>query len=230
MGLGPLLAGLLVQYAPEPLKLTFVVHIVLMGFAAVIVLVVPETSPRSGTIGFQRLAVPAPVRSVFPTAATAGFAGCAVLGLFNAVSPSFVAHIIGIGNHAVAGAIVCAIFASSVVAQLTFARIEPNKALAAGCVVLVIGMLIIAASLHFSSLALLIVGAVVAGVGRGVTFSRGLYAVVEHTPLERRAEVTSAHFMCFTSQTRCRWSGSVSWSRIGGCVRRESFSRSRSWC
>ncbi|MGB8504336.1 MFS transporter, partial [Mycobacterium sp.] len=30
LGLGPLVAGLLVQYAPEPLNLSFVVHIVLM--------------------------------------------------------------------------------------------------------------------------------------------------------------------------------------------------------
>jgi MFS family permease len=195
MGLGPLLAGLLVQYAPDPLKLAFVVHIVLMGFAVAIVSIVPETSPRTGTVGFQRLSVPAEVRPTFITAGIAGFAGCAVLGFFNAVSPSFVAHIIGIENHAMAGAIVGLIFASSVVAQLAFAKVEPNKALAVGSAVLVVGMLIIAASLHFSSLVLLIFGTVVAGVGQGITFSRGLYAVVERTPSERRAEVTSSYFV-----------------------------------
>src|ERR1700758_2342782 len=89
LGLGPLLAGFLVQYAPAPLKLSFVLHIVLMAVAAVGVLFAPETSERASRIGFQRLSIPAEVRAVFVTASIAAFAGFAVLGLFNAVSPSF---------------------------------------------------------------------------------------------------------------------------------------------
>jgi MFS family permease len=195
LGLGPLLAGLLVQYAPEPLNLAFVVHIVLMGLALACVLSVPETSPRSGRIGFQRLSVPAEVRPVFVVAAIAGFAGFAVLGLFTAVSPAFVAQVIGVGNHAVAGAVVCSIFAASAVAQLTSDRIPARKAVAVGSAVLVVGALIIAVSLHFSSLALLIVGAVIAGVGQGISFSRGLAAVIEQAPPERSAEVSSTYFV-----------------------------------
>src|SRR6478736_712647 len=65
LGLGPLLAGVLVQYAPAPLHLSFIVHIVLAVLAGVAVLVVPETSERTGKIGVQRLSVPAQVRAVF---------------------------------------------------------------------------------------------------------------------------------------------------------------------
>jgi MFS family permease len=195
LGLGPLLAGLLVQYAPAPLKLAFVVHIALMLLAAASVAISPETSPRSSRIGLQRLSVPVEVRTVFVIAATAAFAGFAVLGLFNAVSPSFLAGIIGIGNHAVAGAIVCSLSAASACAQLAAGRIDANRAVAAGCGVLVIGMLIIAASLQFSSLTLLILGALVAGAGQGVSFSRGLAAVAELTPPDRSAEVSSTYFV-----------------------------------
>ena len=170
LGLGPLFAGLLVQYAPEPLKLSFAVGIVLMFLAAASVAVVPETSHAPGRIGFQRLSVPPQVRTVFVTAVIRGFA---VLRLFNAVSPSFVAGIIGIDNHAVAGAIVCSIFAASTAAQLVSGRIEANRLVAVGCAVLGFGMLTIAASLHFSGLALLILGAVVAGIGQSISFSRG---------------------------------------------------------
>jgi MFS family permease len=194
LGLGPLVAGLLVQYAPAPLKLSFAVHIVLMLLAAASVAIAPETSPRNGSIGFQRLALPSQVRAVFITAATAGFAGFAVLGHFSAASPSFLASVIGISNHAVAGAIVFSIFASSALAQLASRRIEANKAVAVGCGVLIVGTLIIAASLQFSSLALLMLGAVVAGAGQGISFSRGLAAVADQTPADRRAEVSSTYF------------------------------------
>jgi MFS family permease len=195
LGLGPLIAGLLVQYAPDPLQLSFIVHIALTVLAIAGVLIAPETSERSSRIGFQRLSVPPEVRTVFVTASTAAFAGFAVTGLFTAVAPSFVSDVIGIRNHAVAGAIACSIFAASAAAQVLAGRIEAQRAVALGCAVLVVGMVIIAASLHFSSLALLIVGAVVAGVGQGISFSRGLAAVAERTPPDRRAEVSSTYFV-----------------------------------
>jgi MFS family permease len=195
LGLGPLLAGFLVQYAPGPLMLSFVVHVALMVLAAASVAVVPETSPRAGRLGFQRLAVPSQVRAVFITAATAAFAGFAVTGLFTAVAPKFVSDIIGIHNHAAAGVIVSSIFAASAVAQVLSGRIDADRAVAIGSGVLVVGMLIIAASLRFSSLWQLVLGAVVAGAGQGISFSRGLAAVTDKTPPHQRAEVSSTYFV-----------------------------------
>ena len=169
-------------------------HIALTVLAVAGVWIAPETSERRGRIGFQRLSVLPEVRSVFVTASIAGFAGFAVTGLFTAVAPSFIADVIGIGNHAVAGAVACSLFAASAAAQVLAGRIEAQRAVALGCAVLVVGMVIIAASLHLSSLALLIVGAVVAGVGQGISFSRGLAALAERTPPDRRAEVSSTYF------------------------------------
>ncbi|MDT5242542.1 MAG: hypothetical protein QOD97_4740 [Mycobacterium sp.] len=195
LGAGPLLAGVLVEYAPHPLQLSFVVHIVLVVLAIGAVLLAPETSARTGRIGFQRLSVPAEVRQVFITGATAAFAGFAVTGLFTAVAPSFVAEVIGIDNHAVAGAVACSIFAASAVAQLSARRMPTQRAVAIGCAILVVGMVILAVALHFSSLAGLIAGALVSGVGQGISFSRGLAAVAELAPADRRAEVSSTYFV-----------------------------------
>lgn len=195
LGAGPLLAGLLVQYAPAPLHLVFVVHIVLAVLAGAAVLLVPETSPCTGRIGPQRLSVPPEARPVFVIAALAAFAGFAVTGLFTAVAPSFLADVIGIGNHAVAGAIACSIFASSAVTQVAANRMSPPRAVALGCAILVAGMTVLAVALHLSSLPVLIAAALIAGVGQGMSFSRGLAAVSERTPPERRAEVSSTYFV-----------------------------------
>ena len=195
LGLGPLIAGVLVQYAPAPLALSFIVHIVLMVLAGGAVLFAAETSSREGKIGVQRLSVPPQTRAVFATAVTAAFAGFAVTGLFTAVAPSFVSSVIGIGNHAVAGAIVASVFAASAVAQILGLRIPPPRAIAAGCALLVVGMLMLAAALHFSSLPGLIAAALVAGVGQGISFGRGLAAISDQTPPERRAEVSSTYFV-----------------------------------
>jgi MFS family permease len=195
LGAGPLLSGLLVQYAPDPLQLAFIVHIVLALLAGIAVLIVPETSQRTGSIGVQRLSVPIEVRSVFVVAGLAAFAGFAVTGLFTAVAPSFLATVVGIHNHAVAGLAASSIFAASAVAQVAAGKIPPQRAVALGCAILVVGMVILAAALHFSSLTGLIAAAVVAGVGQGISFSRGLAAVAERCPADRRAEVTSTYFV-----------------------------------
>lgn len=195
LGIGPVLAGALAEYVPHPLTLPFVVHIVLAALAAGAVLIAPETSPRTGRIGLQRLTVPAEVRAVFLTAATAAFAGFAVTGLFAAIAPSFVADVVGIANDAVAGAIAGSIFLASAVAQLAGSRIVPATAVAWGCAILVVGMVILAVALTFSSLAGIIVAAVVAGTGQGISFSRGLAAVVEQVPAKQRGEISSTYFV-----------------------------------
>jgi MFS family permease len=195
LGTGPVLAGVLAQYAPSPLKLTYLVHIALMVLAAIAILLVPETSSRTGKLGLQRLSVPAEVRSVFITASLAAFAGFAVTGLFTSVAPSLLTDIIGIGNHAIAGLMAGSIFGASAIAQIAGNRIPPQRAVALGCAILTVGMGILVAALHYSSLIGLIVAAVVAGIGQGISFSRGLAAVAECTPAERRAEVSSTYFV-----------------------------------
>ncbi|OMC35068.1 MFS transporter [Mycobacterium sp. GA-1841] len=195
LGAGPLLAGLLVQYAPHPLQLPFLVHIGLAVLAAAAVFVAPETSARTGRIGLQRLSVPAEVRTVFVIAALAAFAGFAVTGMYTAVAPSFLSTVIGIDNHAVAGAIACSIFAASAVTQVFANRMATGRAVAVGCTLLIAGMAILTAALFFSSLVGLLAAAVVSGIGQGMSFSRGLAAVAERAPAERRAEVSSTYFV-----------------------------------
>jgi MFS family permease len=194
LGAGPMVAGVLVEYAPQPLHLSFVMHIVLATLAGVAVLLVPETSPRSGRLALQRLSVPPEMRSVFILAAIAGFAGFAVTGLFAAVAPSFVVDVIGIDNQAVGGLIAGSIFAASALTQVVANSMAPQRALAIGCGILVAGMATLAVALQLSSLIGLIAAAVVSGVGQGMSFSRGLAAISEHSPAERRAEVNSTYF------------------------------------
>ncbi len=195
LGLGPVLAGILVQYAPHPMQLTFIVHMVLVVLAVAAVLLVPETSSRTGRISLQRISVPPQVRTVFITASLAAFAGFSVTGLFGSVAPAFLSGVVGIDNHALAGLVSGAIFGASALTQLFAVRIPTSRAVAVGCAILVVGMVILATALHFSSLLGLVAAAVVSGIGQGISFSRGLAAVAEQTPPERRAEVSSTYFV-----------------------------------
>ncbi|MEU9993848.1 MFS transporter [Streptomyces sp. NPDC050848] len=198
LGCGPLLAGLLAEYAPNPLSLPFLVHIGLVVVACVIVLFLPETveHPRLRTRPRpQGLYVPPEVRAVFTPSALAAFAGFALLGLFTAVAPSFVAQTLDITNHAVSGIVVFSVFLSSTVGQSWTARMPGRVALPLGCLVLVLGLVLVGASLWAESLPLLIAGAVCGGIGQGLAFRAGLTAVGEAAPAAHRAATVSSFFV-----------------------------------
>lgn len=184
LGSGPLLAGLIAQYAPDPLHQVFLVDLALVAAAVVGVLLIPETvRDRSGTSRRpRRLQVPPSVRPAFVPAAMAGFAGFATLGLFTSVAPSFLSEVVGVSEPAVSGTVVFTVFAASTAGQLLMGRVGVRRALPWGCVILVGGMALIASALLTASLPLLVVGAVTAGTGQGLSFRAGVTDVSRRQP------------------------------------------------
>jgi MFS family permease len=177
LGCGPLLAGILAEWAPDPLRLVFIVER-------------PEFRLRP-----QRPGVPEETRAVFVPASLAGFAGFSVLGLFTAVSPAFLATILGVTNLAAIGLVVFVVFASSAVGQVLAGSIAQRRALVGGCATLAVGVAVLGASLAVSSLVLLIAGGVLAGLGQGMSFRASIGAVTGAAPPDRRGETSSAFFI-----------------------------------
>ena len=198
LGLGSALAGLAVEYLPAPLHLSYVVHAVVVALCGLLVLAAPETvtdRPARPDLRPQTLEVPARVRAVFVPAATAGFAGFAVLGLFTALSPRIVSDLAGITSSAVAGVMPLILLGTSVVAQIVVRTLDTDRVLDAGCVLLVLGVGLVALSVAQGSLPELAAGAVVAGAGQGMSFSKGLEAVSSRAEEGRRAGTTSSYFV-----------------------------------
>jgi MFS family permease len=197
LGVGPLLAGLLVQYAPFPLRLPYWVDLGLVLLAVLAVWVAPETValPEHPRLRISRPDLPPEVRPAFVRVATPTFAGAAVLSLFTAVAPTFLLDLLHEPSHALSGAVVCSVFAASMLGQVALARRLGRWGLAAGCVLLVVGMGLLAAALATASLVLLIASAVLAGLGQGLTLAAGLAAVTARAPAERRAAVASSFFV-----------------------------------
>ncbi len=197
LGLGPLIAGLLAEFVAAPLRVPFAVDLVLLAaaMAGIWAITEPIAVRRGARLTVQRLSVPPDVRSVFLRASIAAFAGFAVMGTFTGVTPSFVSHILGISSHALAGILVSVLFLSSAVTQIVGRRLPTELSLIVGCAILVAGVGVLIGGLLSASFVLLLVGAVVCGIGQGLSFSKGLAAVVAASPADRRAEVTSSYFV-----------------------------------
>ncbi|MFE7140021.1 MFS transporter [Streptomyces sp. NPDC057644] len=199
LGCGPLLSGLLAEYAPEPLRLPFVVHLALIAVAAVLTWFLPETVTSARVRGLrprpQGLAVPPAMRGVFTTSALAAFAGFSLLGLFTAIAPAFVAETLDVHNLALTGLVVFSVFLASTAGQALMRRVGERRALPGGCFVLVAGLVLVGASLLFTSLPLLVAGALCGGLGQGLAFRGAVTAISAAAPPEHRAATVSAFFV-----------------------------------
>lgn len=198
LGLGPLVSGLLAQYAPRPLILPFVVHLALLAVALVVTLLLTETVHHEGArppLRPQGMRVPPEVRGVFGPCALAAFAGFSLLGLFTAVAPAFLTETLGEHNLAVTGAVVFSVFCASTGGQLLMGRIGARAALPWGCAVLAAGLVLVGTSLLVESLPLLLIGALTGGAGQGMAFRAGLTAVGAAAPEEHRGATISAFFV-----------------------------------
>jgi predicted MFS family arabinose efflux permease len=196
LGFGPIVAGALAEYAPAPLALPYLVHIglVILGVVAVVFVPEPVAQRRSPRWHVQAVGVPVEVRPTFVRAATAGFAGFGVLGLFASISPLFVGQVLHVSNHLAGGALLFALLGSSAVGQVLTAALPERLALPGGCLALAVGAAVVGIGVGTASLGLVVTGAIVAGLGQGASFRAGLVAVTAPVAAELRSAVSSSYF------------------------------------
>jgi MFS family permease len=197
LGCGPLLAGLLATVAGDKLRLAFFVDLAALVPATAAVLLAPEPVQRArrARLRLRVPRVPGETRAVFISAALAGFAGFAVLGLFTAVAPAFLGEVLGVESHLAVGAVVFAVFVASTAGQLLLEWTPSRVALLGGTAALAVGMTVLAGGLAAASLVLLVAGGMIAGLGQGLSFRAGMAAVTGAAPEGQRAEVASAFFV-----------------------------------
>jgi MFS family permease len=197
LGLGPLLAGLLAQYAPQPTVLPFVVQLGLVAVAGLGLLVVPETvTDRSAlSLRFHGFGIPEAGRAEFIAAGFAGFAAFSLLGLFSSLVPTFLSGVLHDTSHAVAGAVVFLAFAVAAVTQVAGSRLPSRPVMLAGLGLFLAALALIVAALSAASMPIFLVGTVVSGVAVGAVFMGSLATANRVAPAQTRGQVISTFFV-----------------------------------
>jgi MFS family permease len=198
IGFGPLVAGLLAQFAPAPLRLPYGAFGIVLIVLAACVALSPETLSRvepRPRYRPQRIVVPQSARSIFYAATLAGMAAFAVFGVFNSLVPSFLAGTLHERSHAIAGAVPFAAFAAGAVAQIISARAPTLALLRRSVPVIVLGMALTAGAMWSASLAMFVVGGVITGAGGGMVFKGSLGVAASTAPPQSRAEVLAGFFL-----------------------------------
>ncbi len=207
LGAGPVLSALVAEASLAPLRAPYLVHLLLLVPAALVTWWQPETAGSQRRDGGRpapasawwphllRPTVPVEVRRAFVPAATAGFAGFAVFGLFTAVAPQLLVEQLGVGDRVVADALVGVPFLASAVAQVATGGLAAPRALVAGCAGLAAGAALLVAGLAAQALPLVVVAATLLGLGHGTAFRAGVASVRAASPEGRTGEVVSTLFV-----------------------------------
>lgn len=197
MGLGALIAAVLVQYAPMPMRTPY---LVLLGIFAVLLLgaiLMPEpvADRRRLDLRLEAPHVPPAIRGAFALSSLGVLASWSIGGLFMSLGPQLATIELGTDNHLAGGAAILALTGSGAVAQLVFQRSVPWRLTAGGALVLAVGLACVVGSLSLRSAPLFLAASALTGVGWGTAFLGALRSLTAVIPVATRARTMSAFYL-----------------------------------
>ena len=192
---GPIFAGVLAEFLPYPLRLSYLLVLGLTVALGIVVLRLPERGAGTGEPWRpQWPRVPPEIRRPFLRVALTAGIGWAALSLYLSIVPSYAALLLQTHALALLAAVATTALLASSGVQIVMAQRSGSwrRDQALGCVLVAVGMggLIVAAPT--GSFTALLLGALVAGAGQGLSFLTAQEELNELAPDERRGEVTAA--------------------------------------
>jgi hypothetical protein len=193
LGIGPLIAGCLAEWVAWPLTLPYLVFLGLGAVGMSGLWFVPETgitargattSDHSTRTGSAKLPFPAAMGTLAAFAASGLFAGLA--GLILTITLAY-------SSHALAGATLFLMFSCGVASQLATTKLRASSVLALGTIFMLVGLVLLVASVRLSepNLVLFLLSGALIGAGDGAVFKGTTGIVLEAAAPERRLAMTS---------------------------------------
>jgi MFS family permease len=198
LGIGPLLAGLLAQFAPHPLLLPYLVYLVILLPIPLLIWQVPETKSRERSVSLRpRLGVPRALLAPFMAPALAAVATFAVFGFYAGLIPTMLSEALDDPNHATAGAVVAWLCFVGV-AAIGLTNLTNRLGIQLGLLLLLPALALLIGAHFAHSLLLLLAATTVAGAASGLGYVHGTSVVNALAPEDKRAEIVSTYqIFCF---------------------------------
>jgi MFS family permease len=190
-GVGPLVAGVLAQWAPLPMELPYLVHIALTVAVVAAVARLPETRPAGSFRSGLRVHLPRRFRRAVVPMAPWVFGAPA---LSFAVQPAALgAGLAGVGL-VYATLLTTVTLGAGVAVQSWARRISPVTGARIGLAALVVGLLVAAAAAALGSPVLAVAASAVLGASYGLCLVAGLLEVQRMAEPARLAGLTAVYY------------------------------------
>ncbi|WP_458718158.1 MFS transporter [Pseudomonas gregormendelii] len=198
MAMGAMGCGLLAEFAPLPLQLTYWLLLVMFVLQALYVWRLPESVSRQpGAWASLRptLHVPPQARRTLWMVLPINTAVWALGGFYASLAPSLVRTATGSTSNLVGGATVAALTVTGALMIYCLRNRPGDKVLQLGATLLPAGVALILIAVHTASLSLFFVGTLVAGCGFGAGFLGAVRSLVPLALPHERAGLMSAFYV-----------------------------------
>jgi MFS family permease len=198
LGLGGFMSGLLVEYSQDPLHLVFWLLAAVYAAAFAAILLVPDPiQRRAGWAASLRpsIGIPAEARTLFVASAPALVGMWALAGLYFSLGPSVAISIQETDSRVAGGVMIVALAGGGALASVAVRDRQPAVILTGGCLVLMAGVAMTLIGVWLSSIPVLYIGSLVAGVGLGPAFSAFVRIVTPLAPPEQRGGLIAAIYV-----------------------------------
>lgn len=197
LGAGGVGAGLLVQFAPFPTTLVYVVAIVALSVLAALVLTVPESAIRSGfddrrhvvRVLTPRVGLPGSIGPRFWAVVPALIATWSLGGFHLSLGPSIMGSVFEIRGAVVSGLDIFTMFTAGAIGAAAARSLPARTAMIGGALTLAAGIVLNVLGLHTASAPVFFLGTAVSGLGWGATFLGSMSIVAALAPPEHRGSV-----------------------------------------
>jgi MFS family permease len=198
MAIGALGTSLLIQFAPAPTILVYIVTLTLLALQAVLLWLVPETTNRrAGALASLKpeVAVPQQARRTLLALTPINVAVWALAGFYLSLAPSLVTATTGSTMPLVGGSVVAALTISGAAAVFLLRRRSAATIMKFGIPSMTLGILTIIAGMHAAEVSILALGTLIAGSGFGAAFLGTVRSIMPLAKPDERAGLLSAFYI-----------------------------------
>jgi MFS family permease len=193
--LGPVLSGILGEYAPFPLQLAYFFHMILAIPGFIGLFYFSEKVKQPAALRVHRPAVPRVIIGRFYLSGMTSFIAWSIMSLMLSIIPSYTDQLVGSSNLAVAGAIVALVLSVSTISQIGLKRLTLQRLSIVGFAVILLGMAALIVTLETKSLFFLLLTTILIGFGHGPTFAGSLALTNHISPDESRGDIIASFYV-----------------------------------
>ena len=193
--LGGFSSGAMVDFAPLPRLLPFIVMLVLLLACALLLSVGRETVGRhKGALASlrPRVALPAAARKAYPMAAWAFVCTWALGGFYQAFGPAMAREQLHSGSAVAAALVFASVMAPSLIGAWLAGRVSAVKAQYLGMLVFTGALACVLLALGHGQLSVFLGASAIAGMAQGATLTGSIQTLVAEITIEERAGVLAA--------------------------------------
>lgn len=193
-GIGPLLAGVLAEAFSRPVLPIYLIQLVILSSAFLAAAAIPGNRAdfHHGKVFQLRLpAVPSANRLHLAFGIAVFAPGITATSFVLSLGPSLLSQLLHVTSPLVAGGTACIMFMSATGIQFALKGLPIRTIFLIGSMATILSMCSIVIAVHFSAAVLLVLAAVLAGIGQGLGQLGGLTLIGLHVPEQRRAEANA---------------------------------------